>query len=346
MAKEQFKKFSKGFLLGTAMMTAVGSGIVATSCSQPAGSSIPYVQPTPTPTPTPDPNDPNNGGNGGNGGQQQEDEAEKFGGAPYDATNVTLGTGYKLHVFMGKNTAFLSNDKEKADYYINQAEAHVKDLANKLNESTEGRPEAQAYFSQMVSKIQSEHYYGSGMDFDAIINNVSRETAKIMGEIAKNTDDEVQCYDFNVFYRAIANEATKAGAGSAFTGSDSATRYNEEKTYLLNKANNIQTKQRLNIDLQQAYDSNNFTAVTNFVDTCLANAAQKIGHGVTADDLRQVVNMAMTTEAMGALHARSKVALSHNTNCTLDLGMIKRAIDPSNYYAMLNQKQDKGIELC
>ena len=168
-----------------------------------------------------------------------------------------------------------------------------------------------------------------------------------MGEITKNMDNKSCARAFEGSYRVIANEATKAGAGSEFDGSDSETRYNNEKNLMLQlAAANAQFKNH-NISLQDAYDTNNFTAITNLLDEYLAIAAAKIGNGVTADDLRQVVNIAMTTEAMGAMHERSKVALNHNTNdCVLNLDMIKLAIDPTKYYTMLNRQQDNGRELC
>lgn len=246
------------------------------------------------------------GGETSSGGQQQEDKAAKFGGKPYDAT---IGNGgYNLHTFMGANTTF--DSKEKADYYINQAEAYVKGLANKLNDATRNRPEAQAYFSQMVNGIQSVSY--KSYSFDVIISNVSHETAKIMGDITKNMETKKHARAFEGCYRTIANEALKAGAGNAFAGSDSASRYNTEKNYVLELA-----------------------------------AATKIGHNVTADDLRQVINIAMTTESFYALHSRTQTALNHkNSDCTYNPNIIRNKIDPSKYtYAMLN-KQDNGIELC
>ena len=137
----------------------------------------------------------------------------------------------------------------------------------------------------------------------------------------------------------------KAGAGNAFEGSDSASRYNNEKNYVLELAAANTHFQSHNINLQQAYDNNDFTGVTNLLDEYLTTAATKIGHDVTADDLRKVVNIAMTTESFYALHSRTKVALNNNTS-NADFGKIRNAIDPSNYtYAMLN-KQDNGIELC
>lgn len=283
------------------------------------------------------------GGGTSSGGQQQEDKATQFGGKPYDAT---IGNGgYNLHTFMGANTTF--DSKEKADYYIGEAETYVKGLANQLSESTKNRPAAQAYFQKLFDEVQhsTTHYYGSGTSFDIIINNVSRGAAKVMGDITKNTANEYQAYDFQGLYRTIANEALKAGAGNAFTGSDSASRYNTEKKFVLELADDMEFKQRLNIDLPKAYENNDFTDVTNYIDTVLTTAATKIGHDVTADDLRKVVNIAMTTESFYALHSRTKVALNNNRS-NADFGKIRNAIDPSNYtYAMLN-KQNNGIELC
>ena len=290
------------------------------------------------------------GGGTSSGGQQQEDKATQFGGKPYDAT---IGNGgYNLHTFMGANTTF--DSKEKADYYIGEAETYVKGLANQLSESTKNRPAAQAYFQNLFNEIQNIYYgpaHNDGThfttDIDGVINGTSRGVAQVMGDITKNTANEDQAYDFQGLYRTIANEALKAGAGNAFDGSDSASRYNTEKNFVLELADDNEFKQRLNIDLQQAYADNDFTDVTNYIDTVLTTAATKIGHNVTADDLRQVINIAITTKSLEAMHERSKNVLNHkNADCTLDTGIIKDAIDPVHYtYAMLN-KQDNGIELC
>ncbi len=284
------------------------------------------------------------GGGTSSGGQQQEDKATQFGGKPYD---VTIGNGgYNLHTFMGANTTF--DSKEKADYYIGEAETYVKGLANQLSESTKNRPAAQAYFQKLFDEVQhsTTHYYGDGGSFDVIINNVSRGAAQAMGNIVgSGLSKSSECQVFNILYRTIANEALKAGAGNAFDGSDSASRYNAEKNSLLSSASTNKVLPKHNIDLQQAYDNNDFTGVTNLLDEYLTAAATKIGHDVTADDLRKVVNIAMTTESFYALHSRTKVALNNNTS-NADFGKIRNAIDPSNYtYAMLN-KQDNGIELC
>lgn len=283
------------------------------------------------------------GGGTSSGGQQQEDKATQFGGKPYD---VTIGNGgYNLHTFMGANTTF--DSKEKADYYIGEAETYVKGLANQLSESTKNRPAAQAYFQKLFDEVQhsTTHYYGDGESFNVIINNVSRGAAQVMGDITKNTANEYQAYAFEICYRTIANEALKAGAGNAFDGSDSASRYNTEKNNMTESADDFNIKSRLNIDLPKAYENNDFTDVTNYIDTVLTTAATKIGHDVTADDLRKVVNIAMTTESFYALHSRTKVALNNNRS-NADFGKIRNAIDPSNYtYAMLN-KQDNGMELC
>lgn len=287
------------------------------------------------------------GGGTSSGGQQQEDKATQFGGKPYDAT---IGNGgYNLHTFMGANTTF--DSKEKADYYIGEAETYVKGLANQLSESTKNRPAAQAYFQKLFDEVQhsTTHYYGDGESFDIIINNVSRGAAQVMGDIVgSGLSKSSECQVFNILYRTIANEALKAGAGNAFDGSDSASRYNAEKNSLLSSASTNKVLPRHNIDLQQAYNNNDFTGVTNLLDEYLTAAATKIGHDVTADDLRKVVNIAMTTESFYGLHERTKTALDHwkARTCNVDFGRIKNAIDPSNYtYAMLN-KQDNGIELC
>lgn len=290
------------------------------------------------------------GGSSGGSGEQQQDQADQFGGKPYD---VTIGNGgYNLHTFMGANTTF--DSKEKADYYIGEAETYVKGLANQLSESTKNRPAAQAYFQNLFDEIQSIYYgpaHNDGThfttDIDGVINGTSRGVAQVMGDITKNTANEYQAYAFEICYRTIANEALKAGAGNAFDGSDSASRYNTEKNNMTESAGDLNIKSRLNIDLPKAYENNDFTDVTNYIDTVLTTAATKIGHNVTADDLRKVVNIAMTTKSLEAMHERSKNALNHkDAKCTLDTGIIEDAINPVHYtYAMLN-KQDNGIELC
>lgn len=330
MIKEQFKKFSKGFILGAAAMATV----MGASCSQPAGSSInpvPYAQPTPNPNP----DNPN--------GNEQEDKYAEYGGKPYD---VTIGNGkYNLHTFMGKDTYF--DDQEEVDFYNSEAVTYVKDLKNKFIESLNDRPAAQAYFNEKLNDFQYITHYKGG-DLDHNVNIVSRGTAPILSEIVKNMGNISCARAFEGCYRVIANEACKAGAGSQFDGSDSMVRYNEEKKSVFMLANANSQFKNHNINLQQAYDTNDFTAVTNFMDSYLNSVIDKIGHGVTVDDLRQVINIAITTESLGAMHDRTKYILNHtSSDCVMDLNLIKNTIDPSNYtYAMLNRQQDNGMELC
>lgn len=326
MIKEQFKKFSKGFILGAAAMTTV----MGASCSQPAGSSInpvPYAQPTPNPNP----DNPN--------GNEQEDKYAEYGGKPYD---VTIGNGeYNLHTFMGKDTIF--DSQEEVDFYASEAATYVKGLKNQFIDSLKDRPATQAYFNEKLNDFQYiTHYKGGSLDHNT--NIISRGTASILSDVVKNAANEEQAFDFYICYCVIANEACKAGAGSKFDGS---TGYNKEKKHMLDFADTNECKQRLNLDLQQAYDTNDFTAVTNSMDSYLGSVIDKIGHGVTVDDLRQVINIAITTESLGAMHDRTKYILNHTSNCVMDLNLIKNTIDPLKYnYAMLNKQQDNGMELC
>lgn len=323
MIKEQFKKFSKGFILGAAAMATV----MGASCSQPAGSSInpvPYAQPT-----TPD--NPN--------GNEQKDKYAEYGGKPYD---VTIGNGkYNLHTFMGKDTYF--DDQEEVDFYASEAVTYVKDLKNQFIESLKDRPAAQAYFNEKLNDFQYITHY-KGASVDNIANIVSRGTAPIFKDILKNLDNIEERDTFEICYRIIANEARKAGAGSEFSGSNCESDYNKEKDDIkidIGYMNDDGYDSFKNFDFEKEYGVNNFKATANLLNQLLDKTANKMD--VTQSDLQQIVNLTLAFTSFEGIHERTKYVLNES-NCVVNFNEIINAI--RNYDKVSMKQQDNGMELC
>lgn len=322
MIKEQFKKFSKGFVLGAAAMATV----MGASCSQPAGSSIdpvPYAQPTPNPNP----NTPTN-----------EDKYAEYGGKPYD---VTIGNGeYNLHTFMGKDTYF--DNQEEADFYISEAATYVKGLKDKIIELAKDRPAAQAYLNDKLNDFQYITHY-EGASVDNIANIVSRGTAPIMKDIVKNLNSFEDRQAFEICYRIIANEARKAGAGSKFSGSGCNSMYNSQKTALMTSVgymNDDGYDYFKNIDYNKEYGVDNFKATASLLNQLLNTAASKMD--VTQSDLQRIVNLTLAFTSFEGIHERTENVLKES-NCVVDFNAITNAIDP---HISSMKQQDNGMELC
>ncbi|MBQ9205691.1 MAG: hypothetical protein IJ158_03135 [Treponema sp.] len=238
-----------------------------------------------------------------------------------EATTKTIGNGnYFLHTFVGENTEFPAETiEEDAGHYYGEAGTYVKGLANAWNESMADRPAAQNYFANLIDSINENNYFNmaatnpKGTSFDVAVNLVSGNAEKYFANIIKNLNTEAQRYAFYYCYRILSNESFKEGLGTYREGNSSEMdAYNNEKETIMNSFKGL--------DYDSEYGEGNFTCTTTMMDAALNVAANNIGNDVQSSDLRQLINLTMTTNSMAAMHQLTKNNLQE-TSCGMALGI-------------------------
>ena len=242
-----------------------------------------------------------------------------------EPTTKTIGNGnYFLHNFVGENTEFPAETiEEDAGHYYGEAGTYVKGLANAWNESMADRPAAQNYFANLIDSINENNYFDmavtnpKGTSFDVAVTLVSGNAEKYFKDIVKNLDSGYNNL-FYYCYRILANESFKEGLGTYREGNSSEMdAYNNEKEA-------IQKEFPFLFDYDKEYGENNFSQTTQYMDELLDMAVNSMNnnHGVNmkVEDLRQLINLTMTTESMAAMHQLTKNNLQE-TSCGMALGI-------------------------
>ncbi|MCM1320584.1 MAG: hypothetical protein NC176_06835 [Treponema brennaborense] len=289
-------------MLGAALTT----GVMMAGCAQPTGSSV---------------------------DDSYNDNNVNKDNLPYD---VTIGN-YTLHNFMGENPKFTGSTVNEGEgsayavnnvnYYLNKAETYIKGLANNLEQSLNGRPNAQNYFSNVINTLKSNRYYHiyevrpGGQEFDKLLNVNPLPFDKIFTDIIKNLDNADEREAFELCYRVLAGESYKEGLGYYRNYSNpQMSDYNTEKEDLIYYVSN--NKYLNDLDLTNIYAQNDrqaFTPITTRTDFFLNKAVSKMNSQQNLDlqvsDLQQCMNLALTCNSLGAMHDYTKGALTHKTGC-------------------------------
>lgn len=321
--KNVMKKGVKVGVLGTALMAGTAT---FTGCQNPSGPQIPG-----TGIPTL--------GNPGNDYCQ-----------PYD---VTLGNGnYFVHCFEGDGTSATYNTMAKdMNYYLGKGETYVMGLVDKFSESLQDRPTAQAYFNSFISAEKSNEFQRlneNGINpysFDKTINGIGVPCEPIFEDIIRNIDNNRDRHLFIRCYETIANESFKYGLGAGRYGSSSQmdgyqeTREDIYDAWTTGVINNP-------FDLNDDIDNQNCRQVTNEIDTLLTHVANNMNNGVSANDLRQVINISTTANSLTAMHSRSASALEHTgASCGLNITTVSRMRNVAKEMYQAEQQQAQGLGL-
>lgn len=279
----------------------------------------------------------------------KENDTSRY-GIPCDKT---LGNGnYVLHNFIGEETDSINVDNSMAkslNYYLGKGETYVMDLVDKFSESLQDRPTAQAYFNSFISGQKSNKFQRlneNGINpysFDKTVNGIINPCRSIFENMIRNIDNNRDRHLFIRCYETLANESFKYGLGQARNGSNKQmdnyqeTREDIYDAWTTGVINNP-------FDLNDDIDNQNCRQVTNEMDKLLTHVANNMNNGVTASDLRQVINIANTADSLTAMHARSNSALEHTT-CVINLNIATcmRNVAREMYQAEKQQAQGLGL---
>lgn len=237
---------------------------------------------------------------------------------------------YNLHCFSGTgiNDLYYDTMADDINYYLGKAETYTKGLVGEFSNdpSFKRRTSAQNYFSQFINNYQDNNGYteyksNPGRGLDSTITNNTLPLEPIFADIMKNLNGSNQRGAFYYSYRVLANEAYKEGLGYK-RNMDKASemeRYNNEKTKITTKWGGNNTLLN-NISLSSEYGSNDFGEITRLLDELTGYAADNMtakGLGeIRATDLQKIINIALTTYSLEAMHNRSENSLGHTNNCS------------------------------
>lgn len=260
------------------------------------------------------------------------DDPVIYGEEPYDKA---IGNGnYILHNFIGENDKLTAeNIVDGTNHYLGKAETYLKDLATNWNESMKDRPAAQNYFANLITAVHNNNSFNT-WGFDEAVSIMSANAKTYFADIIKNLDNEDDRYAFYTAYRILANESYKEGLGSYRQYSSSQMdKYEEEKATLTDA-------------FYSEYGKDNFVEPTEIMDAVLDNAVTNMnnnGQGVNikVEDLRQLINLSITTNSLAAMHDVTKYNLQHN-QCSMSLG-INVAISNAITETQQSQSQEMGL---
>ena len=238
-------------------------------------------------------------------------------GKTYEApTNIELSNGYFIRQFMGSGQSIAkATAVDDVNHYLGEAETYIKGLVNELEQSVNGN----TYFNDFINGYKDNDSYkitgtGSGahaMDYLLSIN--ANNYTYILEDIIKNVDLENR-YIFSSAYQFLANEAQHAGLGNVKSlGTELAeTVYTKEKQNLKGDGEILGINFDVNINT-------GVPEITNKMDEILNQAAGNM-YGVTANDLKKVINISLTNNSLGALHDAQVNNLEHNlkAGCTME----------------------------
>lgn len=232
-----------------------------------------------------------------------------------ERANTTIGNGnYVMHNYMSHTYGApvdAENRVELVDVYLQRAEAYNMGLINDFEASLKGRPDAQAYFNEFINKQKRIDYeQGDNNGFDGVVCQINNYSKPIFEDIIRNLDTRLDRFKFMCYYRALSNEAYKNGFGDDW--GVRSTNYDPKKDYEFDKSGAIMDFIDLHayyntdtpFDLQNDLENNHCRQITNGLDGLIAGVAPKMGNGITAEDLRKVVNYSFNINALDAMHDR------------------------------------------
>ncbi len=323
--KKVIKKGLKVGVLGTALMAGTA---MFTGCPNPNGPQNPGTE-----IPTPE-----------NPGNETDDSRY---GIPCDKT---MGNGnYVIHNFIGEKDNFASANTIGKDmnYYLGKGETYVMGLVDKFSDSLQDRPAAQAYFQEFINAQKANEFQtlsetmSNPYGFDHTVNGISNASEPVFENIIRNIDTNRDRHLFIRCYQALSNEAYKYGKGIA--SSSSRLEYYQNVREEINVAWTAGTINNP-FDINHDIDNQNCQQITNEMDNILTHTANNMGNDVTANDLRQVINIANTAYSLTAME-NSVAPLLEHTGCAINLGIVSAMRDVARemYQAEKNQTQSLGL---
>ena len=278
----------------------------------------------------------------------KENDTSRY-GTPCDKT---MGNGnYVIHNFIGEEKNMLRADQMAKDvnYYLDKGETYVMDLVDKFSKSLQDRPTAQAYFREFINAQKANKFQtlretmSNPYGFDRTVNGIAKPSEPVFENIIRNIDNNHDRVMFYTCYQALSNEAYKYGLGAGRNGSSKQMDYYNDvrDTTAYYWSSPVLSEP---FDIDHDIDNQNCQQITNEMDNILTHTANNIGNDVTANDLRQVINIANTAYSLTAVENIVAPAMEH-TGCAIDLGIVSAMRDVAREMYQAEKKQTQSLGL-
>ena len=263
-----------------------------------------------------------NGGNGGIGGNGGNETGTGNGGVPgktYGTPYVkNLDNGFTLHNFMG-DEPYIGQDTvvDDVNYYLGKTETTIKGLVNQFSSSLANRDaDTKNYFKEFINGYQNNNHYAveEFRGFDNVINTNFNASKYIFEDIIQSLGANERGGAFVMCYEVLEAQAFAVGSGTAGKEVNGYDKTYDRLMIYPTVSDNWESNALLgNINLKN--DINNgckqITAkINDLLGTAANNMTQTKKINIDANDLRQVLNLALTSQSLYAMHEYTT-----NTNC-------------------------------
>ena len=297
----------------------------------------------------------NNGGNIGN---------ENIGGVPgktyAEPYHIPYGNGnYIIHNFMGNDVSgqiggSIDQDTavEDVNYYLAQAETYVKGLATEFKNSLNGRSTTtKNYFKDYIETLLNNNHYSiddkrmdlaystnsnaSNYIFQDIINNLSSKDERMAFIMCYNVLQAQEYYEGYGFQRDAYKNDYNGGYKYYMTIPNGTWQYNSTLNYI-----------PLDDDIEKGCP-NITTKLDSLLETARLNMNEKYNNpDIYAADLRYVLNITLTTQALQAMHDYTKtIASLQHDNCA-HVSLNDTIFEPVLTQPAITMQQIQGIEMA
>ena len=235
------------------------------------------------------------------------------------------------------------------NYYLDKGETYVMGLVNEFSKSLQDRPAAQAYFQEFINAQKANEFQtlretmSNPYGFDRTVNGIAKPSEPVFENIIRNIDTNRDRHLFIRCYQALSNEAYKYGLGALRNSSCSQMDYYNDVREEINVAWTAVTINNP-FDINHDIDNQNCQQIINEMDCILNHTANNMGNDVTANDLRQVINIANTAYSLTAMEKRAASALEH-TGCGINLGIVSAMRDVAREMYQAEKKQTQALGL-
>lgn len=349
------KILKKGIRIGV-LGTALAAGtVLGTGCPQPSDSTITI------------PGDNQQGGNsqGGNENQGGNTGNENQGGNTGNPSKYgtpcdqKLGNGnYVIHNFISEDDNILYDTAvEDTNHYLALGKTYLTDQYNQFKKSLEGRPAAQAYF-QAYDITAATHYMEvgenvdpGGNNLDRVMNKLHESAGQYFYDMVKNLNSNEERNTFIICYNVMNNQARHFGYGQQRDSDRYLDKYNRVR-----KINSTlwtgEWPVSESFDMDQDIDQNHFQQITHTTDKLLAQTAknlnQKYQYDLTANDLRQIMNLSFNAASILAIHDSilpiKTISPTHEEHCGVNAQISTKMEQAADDAWREEQQQNNSLE--
>lgn len=273
-------------------------------------------------------------GNGNDEPIEKEDQCEYCDDEQYDNTCVDgseciynerfykIGNGdYEFRDFMYDAMA-----KEAATLAVNDAQSHVNVIMDKFEQSLNGNSSAQAYFADYIQNMKSVEYeVNNTFGIDNVIDKINDSHKPLFVDVIRNLDPlEQKQY---IVYTEALNAHVYGGKYGNYDSINQNYNKETEETQRRWEVWNPNGKPFEIVFGNEGLTTESAKAITDAMNALHEKAADRMGHGITAEMLRHAVNIALTVPGLKVVDDSNSRALHTTCYALLDGTIVDAMVD-------------------